>query len=189
MQMLGAEVSKTTERDRNGNEIRFEVPIIATPPTVLALLTDSELMSCWLAQDVMATPQSGGVFRLWDPKGCWIEGAYVAAIPDRLVAFTWGGIEGLRIGQSIVNFRLEFDRDATVVRLSHTHLPDSALNMHRLSWMLFGLPRLKAVAEGIPTAGTYLSDIAEHREDTPYLSRFHCPDWGSHSSGAETCLG
>jgi uncharacterized protein YndB with AHSA1/START domain len=129
----------------------------------------------------MASPQIGGVFRLWDPKGCWIEGAYVAAIPDQLVAFTWGGIEGLRIGQSIVTFTLQFARYATVVGLSHTHLPDSAVNMHRVGWMQFGLPRLKAVAEGAPPRGTYLGDIAEHREDTPYLPRFHCPELESHS--------
>jgi hypothetical protein len=61
--------------------------------------------------------------------------------------------------------------------------------MHRLGWMQFGLPRLKAVAEGAPPRGTYLSDIAEHREDTPYLSRFRCPELESHSSGAEACLG
>jgi len=146
-------------------------------------------MSCWLAQDVIATPQPGGVFRLWDPKGCWIEGAYLAAIPNQLVAFTWGGIEGLRIGQSIVTFTLEFNRRATVVGVNHTHLPDSAVNMHRVGWMQFGLPRLKAVAEGSPATGTYLGDIAEHREDTPFLSRFHYPESESHSSGAETCLG
>jgi len=77
---------------------------------VFALLTDPRQMSCWLAQEVIASPQRGGIFRLWDPKGCWIEGAYIAATPDQLVAFTWGGIEGLRIGQSIVTFTLEFDR-------------------------------------------------------------------------------
>jgi len=164
-------------------------PDRSAPATVFAFLTNSKLMSCWLAQDVLASPQPGGMFRLWDPKGCWIEGAYVAVIPDQLVAFTWGGIDGLRIGQSIVTFTLEFDHIATVVGLNHTDLPDSAVNMHRLGWMQFGLPRLKAVAEGAPPRGTYLGDIAEHREDTPYLSRFHCPDWESHSSGAETCLG
>jgi uncharacterized protein YndB with AHSA1/START domain len=174
-------VSECTKSDRYSSEVRFEILIAAAPPTVFALLTDPKLMSCWLAQDVMASPQPGGVFRLWDPKGCWIEGVYVAVIPDQLVAFTWGGIEGLRIGQSIVTFTLEFDRHATVVGLSHWHLPDSAVNLHRLGWMQFGLPRLKAVAEGAPPNGTYLSAIAEHREDTPYLSRFHCPELGSHS--------
>src|SRR5262249_20230353 len=127
--------------------------------------------------DVMASPQPSGIFRLWDPKDCWVEGAYIAAIPDRLVAFTWGGIEGLRIGQSIVTFTLGFDRDVTVVELNHTHLPDCAVNMHWFGWKQFGLPRLKAVAEGAHSRGTYLSDIAEHREDTPYLSRFHCRDF------------
>jgi uncharacterized protein YndB with AHSA1/START domain len=179
--MREPKVSKAMERDRRGSEVCFEILIAAVPATVFALLTDSKLMSCWLAQDVLATPQTGGIFRLWDPKGCWVEGAYLAAIPNQLVAFTWGGIEGLRFGQSIVTFALEFERHATIVRLRHSHLPRSAVNMHRLGWMQFGLPRLKAVAEGAPPRGTYLSDIAEHREDTPYLSRFHCPELESPS--------
>src|SRR5438552_12988600 len=110
-------MSEVTQTGLNGSQVSFEITIVTGPATVFALLTDSKLMSCWLAQDVVANPQPGGVFRLWDPKGCWIEGDYLAAIPDRLVAFTWGGIEGLRIGQSIVTFTLEFDRDATVVGL------------------------------------------------------------------------
>jgi hypothetical protein len=40
-----------------------------------------------------------------------------------------------------VTFTLEFDRYATIVGLRHTHLPDSAVNMHRLGWIQFGLPR------------------------------------------------
>ena len=100
-------MSEPTQSDRHGGEVCFEIPIVAAPGTVFAFLTDSKLMSCWLAQDVIATPQPAGIFRLWDPKGCWIEGAYVAATPTQLVAFTWGGIEGLRVGQSIVTFTLE----------------------------------------------------------------------------------
>jgi uncharacterized protein YndB with AHSA1/START domain len=176
-------VFKSTQCDRQGSEVFFEIPIVAAPANVFALLTDSKLMSCWLAQDVIARPKPGGVFRLWDPKGCWVEGAYIELIPDRLVAFNWGGIEGLRVGQSIVTFTLELDSHATVVGVRHSHLPDAAVGMHRIGWMQFGLPRLKAVAEGAPPRGTYLGDIAEHREDTPYLSRFHCPVLVSHSIG------
>jgi uncharacterized protein YndB with AHSA1/START domain len=167
-------VSKVTQHDRHGSEVCFEIPIAAAPTIVFALLTDSKQMSRWLAQDVVARPQSGGVFRLWDPKGCWIEGTYVTAVPNQLVAFTWGGIEGLRVGQSIVTFTLELDGHATVLKLRHSSLPNAALNMHRMGWMQFGLPRLKAVAQGAVPRGTYLSDIAEHRENTPYLLRFRC---------------
>ena len=174
-------MSKATQSDRHGTEVSLEIPIVAAPATVFTLLTDSKLMSCWLAQDVIASPQRDGIFRLWDPKGCWVEGAYVAVVLDQLVSFTWGGIEGLKIGQSIVTFILKSDGRATIVRLNHTHLPNSALNMHRLGWMQFGLPRLKAIAEGACPRGTYLGDIAEHREDTPYLSRFQCPELESHS--------
>jgi len=103
MQSLELEMSEVTQVGRKGSEVFFDISIAAAPATVFAFLTDSKLMSCWLAHDVIATPQPGGVFRLWDPKDCWIEGAYLAAIPNQLVAFTWGGIEGLRIGQSIVS--------------------------------------------------------------------------------------
>jgi uncharacterized protein YndB with AHSA1/START domain len=165
-------VSTVTEHDRQGAQVCSEIWITASPAIVFALLTDSKRMSRWLAQDVVATPQPGGALRLWDPKGCWIEGTYIAAIPDQLVAFTWGGIEGLRVGQSIVAFTLQLDGPATVLKLRHSYLPNSAVNMHRVGWMQFGLPRLKAVAEGAPARSTYLGDIAQHREDTPYLSRF-----------------
>ena len=183
MQIFGVpKVSEPTQSDRHGGEVCFEIPIVAAPATVFAFLTDSKLMSCWLAQDVVASPQPGGVFRLFDAKGCWVEGAYVAVIPDQLVAFTWGGIEGLRVGQSIVTFTLRLDGCATVVGLRHSHLPKSAINMHRMGWMQFGLPRLKAVAEGASPRATYLGDIARHREDTPYLSRFQCPTLESNSA-------
>jgi uncharacterized protein YndB with AHSA1/START domain len=180
MQSLGFEMSGLTQVGRKGSEVCFEILTTASPATVFAYLTDSKLMSCWLAQDVMAIPQAGGVFRLWDPKDCWIEGAYIAVNPNQLVALTWGGIEGLRNGQSIVTFTLEIDSHATIVRLRHSHLPGSAINVHWMSWILFGLPRLKAVAEGAPPRGTYLGDIAEHREDTPYLLRFPCPGLDLH---------
>ena len=175
-------VSKGTEHDRHGSEVCLEIPIAASPAIVFAFLTDSKRMSCWLAQDVIATPQPGGALRLWDPKGCWIEGTYLTAIPNRGVAFTWGGIDGLRIGQSIVTFTLELDGNDTVVVLRHSNLPNSAVSMHRMGWMQFGLPRLKAVAEGAPPMATYLGDIAKHREDTPYLSRFPCRKLESHST-------
>jgi uncharacterized protein YndB with AHSA1/START domain len=182
-------VSEPTQSDRHGGEVCFEIPIVAAPATVFAFLTDSKLMSCWLAQDVVASPQAGGVFRLFDPKGCWVEGAYIAVIPDQLVAFTWGGIEGLRVGQSIVTFTLEPDRHATVVRLRHSHLPNAAIGMHWLGWMQFGLPRLKALAEGVPPRGTCLGDIAEYREDTLYLLRFRCPRLSCNASAFDSCVG
>jgi hypothetical protein len=101
---------------------------------------------------------------------------------QQMVALTWGGIEGLRVGQSIVTFTLELGGHATVVGLRHSYLPKSAINMHRMGWMQFGLPRLKAVAEGAPPRSTYLGDIAQHREDIPYLSRFQRPELEPHST-------
>jgi hypothetical protein len=51
-----------------------------------------------------------------------------------------------------------------------------------MGWMQFGLPRLKAIAEGAPARATFLGDIAQHREDTRYLSRFQCRKLELHST-------
>src|SRR6516162_11835691 len=73
--------------------------ISAAPATVLAFLTDARQMMSWLAQSAKADARPGGIFRLADLNGLWVEGTCVEAIPHQGVVFTWGGIEGLRPGQ------------------------------------------------------------------------------------------
>jgi uncharacterized protein YndB with AHSA1/START domain len=43
---------------------------------VFALLTDPRRMMTWLAREVAADPHVGGIFRLADFNGLWIEGIY-----------------------------------------------------------------------------------------------------------------
>lgn len=100
---------------RCGCEIRQQVEISATPPIVFAFLTDAERMMVWLARDVEPDARSGGVFRLADFNGLWIEGKYLKVIPHRTVVFTWGGFEGLKVGESTVEFDLDGDGERTLV--------------------------------------------------------------------------
>ena len=51
-----------------------------------------------------------------------MEGLYLKVIPHRTIAFTWGGIEGLKIGESTVEFRLQSDTTGTVRRFGHFNL-------------------------------------------------------------------
>ena len=73
----------------------------------------------WLARDVKADPRPGGIFRLADFSGLWVEGTYLKVIGHRLVVFSWGGIEGLKLGQSTVEFTLHPEGNSTLVRLRH----------------------------------------------------------------------
>jgi uncharacterized protein YndB with AHSA1/START domain len=145
----------------NGEEVRLEIGIDAAPETVFALLTEPTQMKTWLAEMVEADARPGGVFRISGPHGVAIGGAYLEIIPHTKVVFTWGGVEGLRPGQSTVEFLLEPDGEGTLVKLRHYGLPRPALEPHRRGWVYSGLVKLKDAAEGRTPSRLCLSDIAQ----------------------------
>jgi uncharacterized protein YndB with AHSA1/START domain len=116
--------------------------IIAAPARVFALLTDARQMMNWLARSVKAVARPGGTFCLADLNGLWVEGTYLEIVRDRRVLLTWGGIEGLRPGQSTVEFALHADANSTLLRLRHFGLSDAAVEAHCLGWKISGLPKL-----------------------------------------------
>ena len=142
-------------------DVRLEIWIDAPPETVFALLTDPTHMKSWFAEVVEADPRPGGLFRISGPAGVSIEGTYLEIIPNRKVVFTWGGVEGLKPGQSTVEFALELDRKGTLVRLRHYGLPRPAVDSHRRGWVYSGLVKLKDAAEGRMPTRLCLSDLAE----------------------------
>src|SRR5262249_18994416 len=147
----------------DSRDVRFEIRIDASPETVFALLTDAARMRTWFAELVEADPRPGGVFRISGPSGLSIEGTYLEVVPNRKVVFTWGGVEGLRPGQSTVEFLLEPHGDGTLLRLRHYGLPGPVLEPHRRGWIHSGLPKLKDAAEGRRPTRLCLSDLAEQR--------------------------
>jgi uncharacterized protein YndB with AHSA1/START domain len=149
-------------------EIRGEMRIIAAAARVFALLTDAQQMMNWLAQRVTADPRPGGTFCLSDLNGLRIDGTYLEIIRDRRVVFSWGGIDGLTRGQSMVEFALHSEGGHTLLRLRHFGLSDATVDAHCLGWTDSGLPKLKAVAEGGVPRGTCLGDAADAREHHPY---------------------
>ena len=144
-------------------DVRLEIWIDASPETVFALLTDPTHMKSWFAEVVEADPRPGGLFRISGPADVSIEGTYLEIIPNRKVVFTWGGVEGLKPGQSTVEFVLELDRKGTLVRLRHYGLPRPAVDSHRRGWVYSGLVKLKDAAEGRMPTRLCLSDLAEQR--------------------------
>jgi uncharacterized protein YndB with AHSA1/START domain len=168
-----AKVARRSDLDirievNNRGEIVGETRIQATVAIVFALLTDAHQIMTWLAQYAETDARAGGVFCLADPSGLRVEGTYLEVIAYQKVVVTWGGIEGLRPGQSTVAFALHADGNDTVVRLRHSGLSTPAIGAHCLGWMKSGLPRLKRVAEGKSPQGTYLADAADSRECFSY---------------------
>jgi len=145
----------------SSEEVRLEIEIDAAPETVFALLTEPTRMKTWLAEMVEADARPGGVFRISGPHGLAIGGTYVELVPNKKVVLTWGGVEGLRPGQSTVEFLLEPDSGGTLVKLRHYGLPGPAVESHRRGWAYSGLVKLKDAAEGRTPSSLCLSDIAQ----------------------------
>ena len=144
----------------SSREVRHEIRIAASPATVFALLTEPQQMMKWLATLVEVDAQPGGVFRITEPGERTIEGVYLEVIRDRKIVFTWGGVEGLKRGQSTVEIVLEPDGMGTLLRLRHFGLPDSAIDAHERGWALSGLPKLRDAAEDRKVTGLCLQDLA-----------------------------
>jgi uncharacterized protein YndB with AHSA1/START domain len=120
-------------------------------------------MRTWLAELAEADPRPGGLFRISGPAGVAIEGTFLEVVANRKVVFTWGGVEGLKPGQSTVEFLLEQDGEGTVVRLRHYGLPGPTIESHRRGWVYSGLAKLKDAAEGRQPTRLCLSDLAQQR--------------------------
>jgi uncharacterized protein YndB with AHSA1/START domain len=147
-------------------DVRLEIRIQASPEIVFALLTDPKHMRTWVAEVVEADSRPGGVFRISGPVGVSIEGTYLEVVANTKVVFTWGGVEGLKPGQSTVEFLLEPDGEGTLVRLRHYGLPGPTVESHYHGWIYSGLPKLKDAAEGRRPTRLCLTDLAEQRRIT-----------------------
>ncbi|MCL2428292.1 MAG: SRPBCC domain-containing protein [Alphaproteobacteria bacterium] len=149
-------------------QIAIEVRINAAPGVIFPFLTCPARMRIWLAPVVEFAARVGGRFVMADLNGLRIEGEVAELVPDSTLTLTWGGIEGLTAGQSVVRFTLAAAAEDSIVHLCHRGLPDPACAVHGFAWRFAGLPRLKRVIEGGAPGGTYLGDIADARE------RAHC---------------
>ena len=142
-------------------DVRLEIRVEASPKTVFAHLTDPEQLKNWIADLVVAKPQPGGQFRASGSLAT-IEGAYVEVVPNTKVVFTWGGVKGVAPGQSTVEFTLEADGSATIVRLRHYGLPRPTVEKHHRLWLRAGLVKIKDSAEGRRPTATCMSDATGH---------------------------
>jgi uncharacterized protein YndB with AHSA1/START domain len=129
--------------------VTTEIRIDARPEAVFPFLTEPDKIVRWKGVDARVEAAPGGVYRVQVTPRNLAVGEYVVVDPPRRVVFTWGweGDDQLPPGSSTVEIELVPDGDGTIVRLTHSGLPDGAEVGQLEGWQHF-LPRLASVAAG-----------------------------------------
>ncbi|WP_024511159.1 SRPBCC family protein [Bradyrhizobium sp. ARR65] len=132
--------------------VRREVQIAAPPATVFAFLTDPEKILSWMGSEAETEAHPGGLYLV---KGCGqrgktARGAFREVVPVHRLAYSfgWEGSEEVPPGSSLIEIDL-VDRDGgTLLRMTHSGLPDEAqCAAHARGWAHY-LGRLSIAAAG-----------------------------------------
>ena len=133
--------------------VRRETQIAAPPATVFAFLTDPEKIVSWMGAEATIEAQPGGLYLL---KGCGgdrarvARGAFREVVPVHRLAYSfgWEGSEVVPPGSSLVEIDL-IDRDGgTLLRMTHSGLPNATQCAgHDRGWVHY-LGRLAIAATG-----------------------------------------
>jgi uncharacterized protein YndB with AHSA1/START domain len=79
--------------------IEREIFIAASPETIFPLLIDPALMASWFGLKHSLEPRPGGVFDVQVGPDHRARGVFTEVVPNRRVAFTWGGNRKIRRSQ------------------------------------------------------------------------------------------
>lgn len=131
--------------------VRREIHIAAPPATVFAFLTDPEKILRWMGTEATMEPHPGGLYLVNVTGGGDVaRGRFTEVVPVHRLAYSFGWDESEKVppGTSLVEIDL-VDRDhGTLLRMTHSGLPDAeACASHEQGWTHY-LERLTEVAAG-----------------------------------------
>ena len=130
--------------------VRRETHIPAPPAAVFALLIDPEKILRWMGTEAQLEPQTGGLY-LVNVTGARIaRGSFREVVPVHRLAYSfgWDGSEEVPPGSSLVEIDLIEQPDGTLLRLTHTGLPNAVQCAgHAEGWAHY-LGRLAEIAAG-----------------------------------------
>ncbi len=130
--------------------VRRETHIAAPPAAVFALLTDPELILRWMGTEAELEPQPGGLYLLNVTGARIARGSFREVVPVHRLAYSfgWDGSEEVPPGSSLIEIDLVEQPEGTLLRLTHTGLPNSEqCASHAEGWAHY-LGRLAEVAAG-----------------------------------------
>jgi uncharacterized protein YndB with AHSA1/START domain len=133
--------------------VRRETQIAAPPSTVFAFLTDPDKILRWMGTEAATEPHPGGLYLvkgIGRTRSSDARGAFREVVPVHRLAYTfgWDGDETVPPGSSLIEIDL-IDRDGgTLVRMTHSGLPNAErCAAHARGWAHY-FERLATVASG-----------------------------------------
>ena len=132
--------------------VRREQHVPAPPAAVFALLTDPEKILRWMGTEAQVEPQPGGLYLVNVTGARVARGSFREVVPVHRLAYSFGWDDGSGVvppGSSLVEIDLiEQPPDGTLLRLTHTGLPNAEQCAgHAEGWAHY-LGRLAEVAAG-----------------------------------------
>ena len=130
--------------------VRRETHIPAPPAAVFALLTDPEKILRWMGTEAQVEPQPGGLYLVNVTGARFARGSFREVVPVHRLAYSfgWDGSEVVPPGSSLVEIDLIEQPDGTLLRLTHTGLPNAEQCAgHAEGWAHY-LGRLAEIAAG-----------------------------------------
>jgi uncharacterized protein YndB with AHSA1/START domain len=132
--------------------VRRETYIAAPRATVFAFLTDPEKIVSWMGAEATTEPKPGGLYLV---KGVGnssnvARGAFREVVPVHRLAYSfgWDGGEQVPPGSSLVEIDL-MDRDGgTLLRLTHSGLPNATVSANHAKGWAHYIGRLAEAAAG-----------------------------------------
>ncbi len=130
--------------------VRRATHIPAPPAQVFALLIDPEKILRWMGTEAQLEPKRRGLYLL-DIGGSRVaRGCFREVVPVHRLAcsFDWDGSEAVPPGSSLVEIDLIEETDGTLLRFTHSGLPDQEqCARHAEGWAHY-VDRLVEVVSG-----------------------------------------
>ena len=129
---------------------RRETHIAAPPAAVFALLTDPEKILRWMGTEAEVEPHPGGLYLVNVTGARFARGYFREVVPVHRLAYSfgWEGREKVPPGSSLVEIDLIDEAGGTLVRFTHSGLPDlEECESHDKGWAYY-LGRLTVAAAG-----------------------------------------
>ena len=130
--------------------VRRETHVAAPPAAVFALLTDPEKILRWMGTEAQVVPEVGGLYLVNVTGARNARGSFREVVPVHRLAYTfgWDGSEAVPPGSSLVEIDLFERPGGSLLRLTHTGLPNAQQCAgHAEGWAHY-IGRLAEVAAG-----------------------------------------
>jgi uncharacterized protein YndB with AHSA1/START domain len=130
--------------------VRRETHIAAPCATIFAFLTDPEKILRWMGTEATTEAHPGGLYLVKGIHARHARGAFREVVPVHRLAYSfgWDGIEAVPPGSSLVEIDLIDQDGGTLLRLTHTGLPNGEqCASHERGWAHY-LERLAVAAAG-----------------------------------------